>query len=125
VAGVVALSVVYWGVAGFGLWLVFRAFHLDLPLSAAFIVNGILVIGIMVPGGPAFTGPFEFAVRVALVDLFLLPEEVNAGYTLVLHGLQFGFQLAVGVLFLFSRHVSFVRLTSAGARADEVKLQGG
>jgi hypothetical protein len=128
VAGVVVLSLLYWGVAAFGLWLVFRAFHLDLPLTAALVVNGILVIGIMVPGGPAFTGPFELAVRVALVDLFLLSEEVNAGYTLVLHGLQFGFQLAVGLLFLFSRHVSFVKLSREARRAAQdagATVQGG
>lgn len=110
-------SLAYWGLAGFGLYLLFQAFHLDLPFSATFIVNGILVVGIMVPGGPGFTGPFEIALKVALVDLFLLPESVNASYTIVLHALQFGFQLIVGVIFLFSSHVSFVKLVDASGRA--------
>ena len=117
ILGFIGLSLAYWGLAAFGLWLLFEGFHLELPFTAAFVVNGILVIGIMVPGGPGFTGPFEIAVKVALVDLFLLPAATNASYTIVLHGLQFGFQLIVGVAFLFSSHVSFVRLVDASGRA--------
>jgi hypothetical protein len=117
IAGVIGLSVVYWLLSVAGIWLLFRAFHFDLPITAAFVLMGILVIGIMVPGGPGFAGPFEIAVKVALVDLFLVSSAANAGYTIVLHGLQFGFQLAMGVLFLFSTHVSFVRLVTVSGEA--------
>lgn len=126
ILGVVGLSLAYWGIAGLGLWVLFQALHMDLPPTAAFIVNGILVIGIMVPGGPGFTGPFEMAVRVALVELFAVSEDLNASYTILLHGLQFGFQLLVGLLFLFSRHVSFVRLAHVSAHPSEtVEGSGG
>jgi uncharacterized protein (TIRG00374 family) len=125
IAGILVLSLVYWALAALGIWVLFRAFHLDLPMSAAIVLNGILVIGIMVPGGPGFAGPFEVAVKVALVDLFLVSDTVNAGFTIVLHGFQFAFTLGVGVIFLFSTHVSFVKLIGAsGKAAERLKAEG-
>jgi hypothetical protein len=116
-ASVLGLTLLYWALAGLCNWILFQAFHLDLPLAASFVLMGILVIGIMVPGGPGFAGPFEVAVYVALVQLFGLSLTVNAGFTIVLHGLQFTFQLVLGVIFLFSSHVSFLKVVSDSERA--------
>jgi uncharacterized protein (TIRG00374 family) len=117
IAGVVGLSGVYWFLSGLGTWVLFQAFHFDLPLVAAFVLIGILVIGIMVPGGPGFAGPFEVAVYVALVQLFGLGLAENASFTIVYHGLIFAFQLVVGVIFLFSSHVSFLKVVGSSERA--------
>ena len=123
IAGVVGLSVVYWLLSGISTWVLLQAFHFDLPLTAAFVLIGILVIGIMVPGGPGFAGPFEVAVYVALVQLFGLGLDENASFTIVYHGLMFTFQLVVGVIFLFSSHVSFFKVVSDSGRAAG-SLQG-
>jgi uncharacterized membrane protein YbhN (UPF0104 family) len=117
IVGVLFLSVAYWGIAVFGTWLMFRAFHLDLPFSAALVLNGILLIGVMVPGAPGFAGPFEMAVKVALVDLFLVSQTECAGFTIVLHGMQFAFTLAVGLIFLFSGHVSLIKIVGDSRKA--------
>jgi uncharacterized protein (TIRG00374 family) len=117
ICGVLVLTVVYWVLGAVGLWLLFEAFHLHLPFAAAFVLEGILVVGIMVPGGPGFAGPFELAVYVGLVELFGVGTAENAGFTIVLHGIQFGFQVLLGVIFLFSSHVSFVKVVGASDEA--------
>jgi hypothetical protein len=123
---VLFLTVVYWVLGAVGLWVLFEAFHFDLPFAAAFVLEGILVIGIMVPGGPGFAGPFELAVYVGLVELFGVGTTENAGFTIVLHGIQFGFQVLVGVVFLFSSHVSFLKVVGAsGEAAKHLEPKGG
>lgn len=61
-------SAVLWLINALAFWFAFRAFGIDLPLSAALFFQSCLALAVSVPSGPAFVGPFELA------SLFVLSE---------------------------------------------------
>jgi hypothetical protein len=75
----------------------------------------VLVVGVMIPAGPGMVGTFQWFV-VAGVALFVPEAQAHTAgtaYAYVLWAAQLGTQTVLGVVFLFSRHVSFTRLFSA------------
>jgi len=50
-------------------WLVTRAFGILIPMSASFLVQGMLVIGVAVPT-PGAVGSFHEAYRIAVTTFF-------------------------------------------------------
>ena len=105
----------YWLVNGLGMWMLFRAFHLPLTISASFAVMAFIVVGIFIPGGPGFLGNFELFGKWGL--LMFLPlavvEATGTGYILVLHFTQLVTQSAIAAVFLGSSHLSTGALEAA------------
>ncbi len=54
-----ALTGLYWTANALGIWLLARAFGLDVPVLASFGLLAVLVVGIMLPAGPGFLGNFQ------------------------------------------------------------------
>lgn len=73
--GFVGWTVVYWGANAVGIWWFAHVFGLDVPLWAGFGLLAVLVVGIMVPGGPGFFGAFQLFLTEGL-RLYLPPEQV-------------------------------------------------
>jgi uncharacterized protein (TIRG00374 family) len=116
-----ALTAVYWGMNAWGMALLARGFDIRLDAVAAFTVLGALVVGVMIPAGPGMVGTFQAATVIGL-SLFLPREVVNVhgqAYAHVLWAAQLAQQTALGVIFLFSRHVTFERLFSAPHDVEE------
>ncbi len=115
-----ALTAAYWGVNGLGMQLLARGFGLQLDTIAAFSVLGILVVGVMIPAPPGMIGTFQ-AFVVAGLGLFL-PHEVVAGkgvaFAFVLWGAQLATQVALGGVFLFSRHIKLGRVLRAPGEVE-------
>jgi uncharacterized protein (TIRG00374 family) len=109
-----ALTAAYWGLNGWGMQLLARAFQIELALVDAFTVLGVLVVGVMIPAGPGMVGTFQGAVVLGL-SLFVSHEAAAArgpAFANVLWAAQIGFQTALGLIFLFSPHVQVARLLS-------------
>ena len=102
----VALTVVYWAIQGVGMKLMADAVHMpDVTLSGGFALLAILVVGIMVPGGPGMTGTFELALSAGF-SLLLLSEESRANitvYIIMLHVTQLLVQVVCGLPFMVGR----------------------
>lgn len=112
-----ALTAGYWALNGWGMQLLARAFQLELALVDAYTVLGVLVVGVMIPAGPGMVGTFQGAVVLGL-SLFVSRDAAavrGPAYANVLWAAQIGFQTALGLAFLFSRHVRLANLR-AGAR---------
>ncbi len=110
------LTAGYWALNGWGMQLLARAFGIELGLVDAYTVLGVLVVGVMIPAGPGMVGTFQGAVVLGL-SLFVprgLADTAGVAYANVLWAAQIGMQVALGILFLFSRHVQLAKL-SAGA----------
>jgi len=108
-----ALTAVYWSLNGFGLALLAPAFGFHLaPLMVATIL-AVQVVGVMVPAGPGMIGTMQFFSQVGLSlfvpDAFTRGSPVAvqaAGYANALWMLNFGVQVALGLLFMLLGHVS-------------------
>lgn len=94
-------TAVYWGVNGWSLTYLANAFGLGLTLWQGYTLLAVLVIGIMVPGGPGHLGTFEYFMHAAL-DVFVVvsaQESAVVAYMASVHVLQFVLQVGFGVPF--------------------------
>ena len=67
---------VYWGLNGFGMWVLMRAFPFQLSLVQAYVVMCLVVVGVMIPAAPGMVGTFQAAVKLGL-SIFLPASVVN------------------------------------------------
>lgn len=120
-------SMIYWGLNASGLYLMFFACGLtdtdgnSLPYIAAYVVLCMQVIGITIPSGPAFVGPFDYFTLKAL-ELFVSPNLVSSAallYVFVVHTMQFLQQTLYGVIFVFTGSVSFRSILSSSRRIND------
>ena len=106
------LTAAYWGLNGWGMHLMARAFALDIQLIDAYTILGVLVAGVMIPAGPGMVGTFQLACVFGL-SLFV-PEAVahtrGVAWANVLWATQVGFQLLLGGIFVFSPHIQVARI---------------
>ncbi len=115
-AGVfVLLTVVYWGLNALGMSVLARGFGFQLGVVESCAVLGVLVIGVMIPAGPGMIGTFQGAIVVGLA-LFAPREAVatrGTAYANVVWAAQLVQVTALGLFFLFSRHIRLGRLVQA------------
>ena len=92
IGGFLGVTVVYWAINVVSLWLLADfGFGFELGLWDSATVIAILVIGIMIPAGPALTGNFEYFLTKGLA-LFVAIEAVGAKaavFAALVHVLQF------------------------------------
>jgi uncharacterized protein (TIRG00374 family) len=130
------LTAVYWGLNGWGMWLMAGAFDIRIGLVAAFTILGVLVAGIMIPAGPGMVGTFQLATTFGL-SLFVSDEVLvihGVAWANVLWAAQLVFQLALGAIFLNSSHIKVARIFHSpegtaealeAEEAEEVAARGG
>lgn len=112
IGAILAWSFVVWISNGLGFWFAFEAFGLNLPLSAAFLLQGVIALGIAIPSTPGFFGPFEAAIRVTLA-LYAINAAQAVSYAVVFHLAGF---IPITLLGLFS--LSRAHLHLADLRAE-------
>jgi len=110
------MTAVYWGLNGFGIMYLGRAFGFELSLWESYGVLAILVVGLMIPAGPGFFGNFQFFLAEGLA-LFCGREEVaiaGLAFGRTLNTIQFVLQVGVGVPFYLASHVRLGALLRSG-----------
>jgi hypothetical protein len=114
------LTALYWGLVTVSLAVLAAGFGFRLGVAEACTLVGVLVVGVMIPAGPGMLGTFQGAIVNGL-SLFAPPEAVatrGAAYANVLWAAQLVQVTALGVPFLFSRHVSLARIAGTRASAE-------
>lgn len=118
--GFFLLSAAYWALNGAGMAVLSRAFNcsgavegtcqpMSLGLYQAYVVMGVLVVGVMIPAAPGMMGTFQAATKVGL-SLFLPATVVNSSglaYANVLWLCQTVQQVGLGLILLSVGHLSF------------------
>lgn len=88
----IGLSAVYWGFNALSMWcLASYGFGLEIGPLDALTMLCVLVVGIMIPAGPAMAGNFQFFVMLG-AGLFVSLEQVGGrvgAFAAILHVLQF------------------------------------
>jgi glycosyltransferase 2 family protein len=125
------LTAGYWGLNAWGIALLARGFAFELHVVEACTILGVLVVGVMIPAGPGMVGTFQGAVVLGL-SLFAPREAVatrGVAFANVLWAVQMAQQVALGLFYLFSRHIQLGRLFSApqaleaGLEEEEAEYQ--
>jgi uncharacterized protein (TIRG00374 family) len=110
-----ALTAIYWALNAWGMAILARGFGFELGVVEACTLLGVLVIGVMIPAGPGMIGTFQGAIVVALA--LFAPGDVVAtrgtAYANVVWAAQLVVTTAIGLLFLFSRHIQLGRVLAA------------
>jgi len=106
-------SALYWGVNGFGMWVLARQMGLPISLGAAYTTMAFTGVVLSLPNSPGLLGQFHLAIKLGL--LAYLPAGVVNGqgiaYAIVLHALQTLWYVGTGLL-------SLPALSAAGRRAS-------
>ncbi len=99
---IVVGSLAMWFVINVQIYFVLKAFALPLPLSAAYVVTAAAVLGLAVPT-PGGLGSYQFAVQIALTDVFSVTRTTATSVALVAWATSFVFITLIGLgFFLFS-----------------------
>lgn len=77
-----------WLVINLQIYAVLRAFHLDLPFSASFVVTAAAVLGLMFPT-PGGLGSYHLAVQIALTDVYGVARDTASGVAVLAHAISF------------------------------------
>ncbi|HZH02377.1 MAG TPA: lysylphosphatidylglycerol synthase transmembrane domain-containing protein, partial [Myxococcaceae bacterium] len=118
--GFFAYTAVYWGLNGFGMFVLARAFDcsgaqtigctpIQVTLFQAYVVLCVLVVGMMIPAAPGMVGTFQAFIKVGL-GLFLPAQLVNTSglaYANVMWLCQTAQQIILGLVLLSFSHLSF------------------
>lgn len=116
-----AWSIVIWSVNAAAFWVGFAAFGIDVPWTAAVVVQGMVTLGIALPSSPGFFGPFEAATRVALTSYGVAPATA-AAYAVPFHLSAFFIPMvALGLWSLWTTGISIGR-GAVTARPAEAAL---
>jgi uncharacterized protein (TIRG00374 family) len=81
-------SLAMWLIINLQIYAVLRAFHLDLPFSASFVVTAAAVLGLMFPT-PGGLGSYHLAVQIALTDVYGVAKDSASGVALLAHAISF------------------------------------
>ncbi len=112
------LSFPLWLSIGLGIFLVTRAFHIDMPFVGAFVVMTMLVVGVAIPT-PGAVGGFEYFYQLAVTAFYGAPPDRATAAALVLHGVSFLPVTLVGIIFMAREGMSLGRLRTLAAQAGE------
>ena len=85
---VLGWTVAHWLLNALAFWIGFVAVGIDVPFSAALMLQGIIAIGVAVPAAPGFFGVFEALARVGLA-LYGVNEALAVGWAIGFHILSF------------------------------------
>jgi uncharacterized protein (TIRG00374 family) len=120
----VGWSILYWTANGLGVYVLARAFGLDLSVIGAFATMGVCAVGIMLPNAPGLMGQFQYFTLLGVglylgfdprQDQALQPQVYFTAFAFAnLHYLlQVSWYVLCGALGLASPYVSFSDLRGA------------
>lgn len=85
---VLAWTIAHWLVGALSFWLGFLAVGIDVPFSAAFMVQTLIAFGVAVPAAPGFFGVFE-ALTIVSLALYGVDRESATSFAIGFHILTF------------------------------------
>jgi hypothetical protein len=112
-------SAVLWLINALGFWFAFRAFDIDLPVSAAIFFQSCLALAVSVPSGPAFVGLFEGAALAVLGGLWGISEVKALAFGAGFHIAGFIPVTVIGLWFAYRLGLSLAGVASTEEVVEE------
>lgn len=110
-----------WLLMGLSNIFVFKAFNLNLPLDAAYVLLVVVSISILVPSTPGFVGVYHAGAVWSLLQ-YGVSQADALSCALVLHAAQYIVVTLMGFYFLKKEHLSLRKLEEEAAKADLTTL---
>jgi len=112
-------TTIYWGSNGLSMWILARGCGIEsISIAQAFVVMGVLGVGILVPAGPGLFGAFQASTYAALAMYF--PDDVVLGpggvFVFLLYVMQIAWHLLTAGFFL---------IVDPGAAREVVEAETG
>jgi hypothetical protein len=105
-------TLAHWLCNAFAFWLGFRALGLTAPFTAAFLLQGLIAIGVAAPAAPGYFGLFEFFGKAGLA-LYGIGDAQALGWVLGFHILSYIPITIMGAWYLTRLHLHFRDFTGA------------
>lgn len=102
-------SVPLWLSIAAGIWLVSRAFHIEIPFTGSFLLMALLVVGVAVPT-PGAIGGFHVFYQLGVTSFFGAPNDRAIGAAIVLHAVSFVPVTLAGIFFMAQEGLSLGRM---------------
>lgn len=99
VALLAAYTLTIWVTNSLLIWLVLRAFHIDAPVSAGFLLTAVLNLGMAVPSTPGYLGIFDYLMVVTL-GLYGVHHTPALAAALAFHAIAFVPVTVIGSVYL-------------------------
>lgn len=116
IVGTAMLSIVIWVVNALGVEAMFRAFSLDLPVYACFLVLGVIAVAVALPSAPGYVGPFQ-AGTVQGLALLGVARETALSLSIVYHLCNYIPITIAGLAYLSALNLTLGELRTAGAKS--------
>ena len=110
------LSIVIWVVNAAGVEAMFRAFSLELPLYASFLLLGVIAVALVLPSAPGYIGPFQ-AGTVQGLALMGVARETALSLSIVYHLANYIPITVVGLAYLSALNLTLGELRTAGSKS--------
>lgn len=117
VARLIGYTVAIWVSNAILAWLVIRAFHLDVPLAAGFLVTAVLNLGMAVPSSPGYLGVFDY-LMVLTLQLYHVHRAPALAAALAFHAVAFVPVTIIGVIYLARIGLQMTLQMVRGSAAD-------
>ena len=114
----VTLSFPLWLSIAVGIWLVTRAFHIELPYTGSFLLMALLIVGVSVPT-PGAIGGFHAAYQIGVTAFYAVPNDQAVGAALVLHAVSFVPVTLLGVVYMAQDGLNLSRIRRLASPGGE------
>ncbi len=92
-------TVLIWASNSLLLWLVLRAFHIEVPLTAGVLITAVLNLGMAVPSSPGYVGVFDY-LMVLMLALYHVAKTPAVAASLAFHAIAFVPVTIIGIIYL-------------------------
>jgi uncharacterized protein (TIRG00374 family) len=114
----VVWSFVVWTIGAGEIWVVTRAFGMDLPFAGSFLIQTLLVGGVAVPT-PAGAGSYHEMYRWGMTNFFGASDAQAVAAAIVVHAMSFGPVILVGLVLMAQDGLSLGRLKELARSAPQ------
>jgi uncharacterized protein (TIRG00374 family) len=111
------MSILIWVVNAAGVEAMFRAFSLELPLYASFLLLGVIAVALVLPSAPGYVGPFQVGTVQGLA-LVGVTQDTALSLSIVYHLANYIPITIVGLAYLSALNLTLGELRTAGGKSS-------
>jgi uncharacterized protein (TIRG00374 family) len=111
------MSILIWVVNAAGVEAMFRAFSLELPLYASFLLLGVIAVALVLPSAPGYVGPFQVGTVQGLA-LVGVTRDTALSLSIVYHLANYIPITIVGLAYLSALNLTLGELRTAGGKSS-------